>query len=151
MKIVNLEDYRVKKANIQEMAKHPENLNVEEVLEFSAQQGEIVEALLNDIAMLTGKHVDLQNQFKIVSAQAFLSLQILQDKDIIMEEELHGRWSDLMKQVMPEEEERVEKTNGTPPIPGNIPGAYEPTDEDMGRILQGEDPMDVFAGRFEVD
>jgi hypothetical protein len=149
MKIVDLEDYRKKKAEIQEMAKHKKDLNVDEVLEFSAQQGEIVEALLNDIALLTGKHIDLQNQFKIVAAQAFLSLQLLQEKGVVMEEELHGRWEDLMKQVVPDEAKQKEPQR--PPIPANLPGAYEPSDEDMGRILNGEDPDVVFAGKFELD
>jgi hypothetical protein len=152
MNIVDLEGYRKMKAEIQEMAKHPADMSMEEVLAFSAQQGEIVEALLNDIALLTGKHIDLQNQFKIVSAQAYLAIQILQDKEVIMEEELHGRWSKLMEQIMPEGMEEEEQAAEEERVAASavFPGGYEPTDEDLGRILNGEDPEAVFAGKLET-
>jgi hypothetical protein len=148
MKIVDIETYRKHKKHVEEMSKKKTDLDMDEVLQFSSEQGEIIEALLNDIALLTGKHVDLQNQFQIVSAQAYLALQFLQEKGIVMEEELHGRWAALLKKIAGEGAEEEQQPQ-RPPIPANLPGAYEPTDEDMARIIAGEPPEVVFAGRFD--
>lgn len=150
MKIVDIETYRKHKKHVEEMSKKKIDINMDEVLEFSSEQGEIIEALLNDIALLTGKHVDLQNQFQIVSAQAYLALQFLQEKEIVMEEELHGRWESLMKKISGEEEATEQKPQ-RPPIPANLPGAYEPTEEDMARIAAGEPVESVLAGKFDLD
>lgn len=151
MKIVNLEEYRKKRETIQKMSEDKSNVNIDEVLEFSAQQGEIVEALLNDISLLMAQHIDIQNQFKIVSAQSFLALEVLQEKGVIMEEELQGRWDALMEKIVPAEERAQEQQAEAPPLPPIPDGSYEPTEEDLTRILHGEDPEAVFAGKFGID
>ena len=155
MKLVNLEDFKKTRTEVKELAASRDD----PLFKLVAQQSEIIEALLNDISLLVGKQVDLQNQFAIVSAQSYLGLKILQDKEIILEEELNGRFQELMSQITPVEE-RATKQEAIALAPDSfkenlnenqqkIPGAYSPSDLDVGRILTGEDPAVVFAGKFD--
>lgn len=158
-KVIDLDKYKEQREELRKEVKklsslhntelgHVENLAIREARLLEAQ-AEVLDALLNDISMLVGRHLEMQNQFIVVSAQAFLALQILREKNIIMPEELQARWEGLMKKTMGEEDQvATETTNKEASQAVNQLveqlGGYEPTEEDIHRILEGEDPQSVF-------
>lgn len=151
-KVIDLEGYRESLKKAQEKvskASGEERVRIEadESLSLIKLQGEIIEALLNDIALLAGKYKEIESQFVFVSAQAYLSLELMKEKGVVTEEELKTQWAELMQRVNPQEEQEEAETSAPPP-PVDIPGTYEPNDEDMSRILAGEDPEEVFRGKF---
>ena len=151
-KVIDLEGYRSSLKKAQESvsrASPQERVKVEadESIRLIGLQSEIIEALLNDIALLAGKYKEMESQFVMVSAQAYLSLEILKEKGVLTEEELKAKWSELMTSI--EDQEKGETEQSQPPPVVDIPGSYQPNEEDLARILDGEDPAKVFAGKFD--
>lgn len=153
-KVIDLNSYKKQREELVQETKNlvniKDNLSDAEKLavrqaRLIEQQSQVMDALLNDIALLVGKHIELQNQFMIVSAQAYLAIQVLKDKGVILPEELEARWADLMAKVLSQDDQQTEMKEA-PQQPHTLVeklGAYEPTQEDTNRILAGEDPRSV--------
>lgn len=154
-KVIDLNSYKKQREELVQEAKNlvnvKDNLSDAEKLAVKQarlieQQSQVMDALLNDIALLVGKHIELQNQFMIVSAQAYLAIQVLKDKGVILSEELEARWADLMAKVLSQDDQQTEMKEEAPQQPHPLVeklGAYEPTQEDVNRILAGEDSRSV--------
>ena len=62
------------------------------------QQAELINGIMAELAVNAQNHSDMQQQFMYVSGQAFMSTQMLKDKNICTAEELHESWHKILQE-----------------------------------------------------
>lgn len=62
------------------------------------QQSELLTALTNDMTLMVNRFAEMQQQFLLVSGQAYIALQMLKDKGICSPEEVETAWDHMVSE-----------------------------------------------------
>ncbi len=131
--VVNLESVKKKREELRTAAqringnKRDQKLTRAELAQTLEKAGEVIDeqyallqALTRDILLLAQTYKEAQVNMTMVSAQAFLIMEVIKEKGLCTSEELQSRWQKLLKEqlVSPEEEKLVQPQESAIIIPG---------------------------------
>lgn len=106
-KVVDLLAYRQQARGLKELlAADTSKLSQKELSALVQSLGKVVDqqtSLLNqmmmDLTLLTHNFAGMQNQFLLVSGQAYVSLELLKSKGVCTPEEIDELWSQIEKKI----------------------------------------------------
>jgi tetrahydromethanopterin S-methyltransferase subunit A len=114
-KVIDLQEYKELKNKVNELINtdtgsltlEQSSVMIHMLAKLTKQQSEVIEATLNTVALLTSKQSHMEDQFTWISCQAYMAIQILQEKGICTSEELNSQWEKLIREKIKKNESIV--------------------------------------------
>lgn len=104
--VENFMKHRERKRHLEEMSKiDTSSLNMEQLRDLTGTLSKmvldltkLVEVSAMNIADLAQRQLNMQEQFLLVSGQAYLALELLKQKGICSEDEVKDAWTKILKE-----------------------------------------------------